>query len=97
VSVPEDRKTEDPEARIKRMKMRAMRRGIKEMDLILSSYAEAHLAQMDPGALDGFDALLSENDQEIFDWILGRAEPPRRYADMIADIADFAQSGLGSG
>ena len=34
------------EARIKRLRMRSMRRGIKEMDLILVAYAEARLVAM---------------------------------------------------
>ena len=32
--------------KIKRLKMRSMRRGIKEMDLILSHFAQATLDQM---------------------------------------------------
>ena len=32
--------------KIKRLKMRSMRRGIKEMDLILSHFAQAALDQM---------------------------------------------------
>jgi antitoxin CptB len=39
---------EDAAARIKRMRMRAWRRGIKEMDLILGPYADERLAAMPP-------------------------------------------------
>jgi antitoxin CptB len=42
--------------RLKRMHMRSMRRGIKEMDLILSAFAAEHLAKMDAGSLDDYDA-----------------------------------------
>ncbi|MBT4243838.1 MAG: succinate dehydrogenase assembly factor 2, partial [Planktomarina temperata] len=34
------------EHRVKRLKMRSMRRGIKEMDLILSAFANSHLEKM---------------------------------------------------
>ena len=43
---------ESHEDRLKRLKMRSMRRGIKEMDLILTAYADANLAKMSPAALD---------------------------------------------
>ena len=39
--------TETFEHRLKRLKMRSMRRGIKEMDLILSAFADARLGKVD--------------------------------------------------
>ncbi len=51
---------ETPENRLKRLKMRSMRRGIKEMDLILSAFADANLARMDEAGLSLYDALLRE-------------------------------------
>ncbi|WP_172296618.1 succinate dehydrogenase assembly factor 2 [Pseudoruegeria sp. HB172150] len=82
---------ETPEARLKRMRMRAGRRGIKEMDLILGGYAEARLAAMDAEALDLFDALLWENDHDLYAWVTGKAAVPDSYAGLIGDIA--VQSG----
>ena len=57
--------TETHEIRLKRLAMRSMRRGIKEMDLILSRYAEERLPQMSTAELDRYEALLSENDQDL--------------------------------
>ena len=51
------------EHRVKRLKMRSMRRGIKEMDLILSAFADSHLEKMTEADLTLYDAMLSENDQ----------------------------------
>lgn len=73
------------------MKMRAMRRGIKEMDLILSTYADRNLTLMDPEGLDRFDALLHENDQDLYQWVTGQALPPAPFADLISDIAQTFQ------
>lgn len=67
---------EPREARLKRMKMRSMRRGIKEMDLILMRFAEARLDAMDEAALDAYDGLLNENDQDLYQWVSGQAVPP---------------------
>ena len=51
------------EHKVKRLHMRSMRRGIKEMDLILPSYAATRLATMDDAALSLYDDMLSENDR----------------------------------
>ena len=83
--------TEKPDARLKRLKMRSMRRGIKEMDIILSRYADAHLAGMDAPALDLYEALLNENDQDLYQWVTGQASPPEPLAELIADIAQTFQ------
>ena len=42
---------ETPETRIKRLRMRSMRRGIKEMDIILMRYADRRLADLAPTIL----------------------------------------------
>ena len=47
---------EPREQRLRRLKMRANRRGIKEMDIILGRYAGVRLAHLDMSALDLFDA-----------------------------------------
>ncbi|MEX0350231.1 MAG: succinate dehydrogenase assembly factor 2 [Paracoccaceae bacterium] len=77
--------------RLKRLKMRSMRRGIKEMDLILSAYAEANLARLDAAALDVYDRLLHENDQDLYQWVTGQANVPAPYGEMIAEISQTFQ------
>ena len=52
--------------RIKRLKMRSMRRGIKEMDLILSHFAEIALERMTEEELVNYDLLLAENDHDLY-------------------------------
>lgn len=79
--------TETHETRIKRLKMRSMRRGIKEMDIILSAYFEDRLGAMDATDLDLYEALLQENDQDLYQWVTGRADPPVQFGLMISEIA----------
>lgn len=83
--------TETREVRIKRMQMRSMRRGIKEMDLILSAYAARNLEKMDAAGLDLYDAILHENDQDLYQWVTGQVQPPGVFADLISDIAQTFQ------
>ena len=83
--------------RLKRMRMRAWRRGTKEMDLVLGPYAEAHLATMSPERLDLYDALLGENDQDLLPWVLGQTPAPERFSVLITDIGAFARARLQPG
>lgn len=77
---------EQRETREKRLAMRSMRRGIKEMDLILSAYAQSSLAQMDGATLDLYELLLDESDHDLYAWVSTQAEAPVKYANLISDI-----------
>lgn len=81
---------EPRDIRIKRLAMRSARRGIKEMDVILGRYAAARLAGMDDAALEGYDALLVENDQDLYQWVTGQVAPPPEHAGLVGDIARVA-------
>ena len=83
--------TESPQARVKRLKMRSMRRGIKEMDLILQAYAERNLDAMDEAGLTLYDALLQENDQDLYQWVTGQSAVPEVYQSLVEDIAQTFQ------
>lgn len=80
------------EVQIKRLAMRSMRRGIKEMDLILSAYASDRLPQMDADALALYESLLSENDQDLYQWVTGQGTVPSRFAPLIRDIAQHTNA-----
>lgn len=83
--------SETRETRIRRMRMRSMRRGIREMDLILSAFSDARLERMDGAELDLYDALLHENDQDLYQWVTGQVPAPERYGDLVGDIAQALQ------
>jgi antitoxin CptB len=75
-----------PETRLRRLVMRSMRRGIKEMDVILSRFAETRLAGLDAVMLDRYDALLRENDHDLYYWVSGVQEPPENFAPIVSEI-----------
>ena len=56
------------------------------MDLILTAYADACLAEMLPDALDLYDTFLGENDHDLYQWVTGQAAAPDRYGALVADI-----------
>lgn len=74
------------EHRIKRLKMRSMRRGIKEMDVILQPFAERNLDGMDDALLTLYDTMLNENDHDLYQWVSGQVAPPEQYATMIERV-----------
>ena len=84
---------ESPESRLKRLQMRSMRRGPKEMDIILMRYADARLAQMDDGQLVIYDELLSENDQDLYQWVTGQVPAPEKFSALVDEIARVATRG----
>ena len=67
------------ETRRKRLLFRSWHRGTREVDLLLGSFADKHLAAMTAGQLDRYEALLGESDATLYDWISGRAPPPPEW------------------
>lgn len=78
------------EARLKKLRMRSWRRGMKEMDLILGPYAEAELAGFSADALDAYEQMLEENDQDLYLWVTGATPCPDALQPMIERISDAA-------
>ena len=79
--------SEPHETRRKRLRMRSMRRGIREMDLILSAFADAELDRMSDEELQVYDRLLNENDQDLYAWVTGQTPAPEPFTDLIARVA----------
>ncbi|MGR3433798.1 MAG: succinate dehydrogenase assembly factor 2 [Shimia sp.] len=81
---------EDRETRLRRLHMRSIRRGIKEMDLILGGFSTRGLDRLSPEEVDLYEALLAENDHDLYAWASGARPAPDRYAALIDRIsADF--------
>ena len=93
-SIPREggRPGEERATRIRRLGLRASRRGIKEMDVILGPWASENLAALTAADLDRFEALLGENDQDLYRWVTGQAPPPPDLAPLLARIAADAEA-----
>lgn len=78
---------ERPEHRLKRLHMRSIRRGIKEMDIILGGFAAQHLPDLGAAQLDEYELLLEENDHDLYLWVSGQLPTPAKYLDLITRIA----------
>jgi antitoxin CptB len=81
--------TED--VRVKRLRIRSWRRGIKEMDLILGAFCDEELATLSEDEISLYETLLSENDHDLYQWVTGAASPPPGFAALIGRIAAHAR------
>jgi len=67
------------DARLRKLKFRASRRGFREADLIIGLFAQAEVDAMSAEDLDAFEILLEQPDQFLYGWIIGREPPPPAF------------------
>jgi antitoxin CptB len=65
------------------------------MDLILGPYADAHLGSLGPAALDDYEALLGENDQDLYPWMSGSAACPARHEGTVGQVRAYLAARAG--
>ncbi|WP_337185308.1 succinate dehydrogenase assembly factor 2 [Phenylobacterium sp.] len=75
--------TTEDDARLKKLKLRAWRRGFREADLILGPFADRHVPTFGAAELDWFEALLEQPDQDLYDWILERKATPAEFDGVL--------------
>jgi len=64
----------------------ATRRGMLELDLILSPFLEEHFDDLEDSDKALFEQLLEEQDQDMFNWFIHRMEPEEAHLKKIVDI-----------
>jgi antitoxin CptB len=65
--------------RRRRILFRAWRRGVREMDLVMGRFADAHLPTMNEDELAEFERLLDVPDPQALAWIAGGEDPPSEF------------------
>ncbi|MBM3556610.1 MAG: succinate dehydrogenase assembly factor 2 [Alphaproteobacteria bacterium] len=78
----------------RRLRYRSWHRGCKETDLVFGPFADAHLGGFGVGELAAYEALLEENDNDLWDWVSGRVEAPGRvHSKVWSAVLAFARTG----
>ena len=78
------------ETRRKRLLYRSVYRGNKENDILLGQFARAHIAEFDAAELDQYESLLSAGDNDIYDWVAGKAVvPPEADSPVLRKLLAF--------
>lgn len=71
------------DARRRKVKFRAWRRGFREMDLLMGSFADAHLEGMSDDDVAEFERLLSTPDWEVYAWLVGQKQVPSNFQSSL--------------
>jgi len=66
----------DRPVRLKRLRMRAWRRGMKEMDIILGTFVDTEGPSLSDDELDALETLMDRQDQQLFRWISSASATP---------------------
>jgi antitoxin CptB len=84
------RTSADLDPRRRRILYRCWHRGIREMDLVFGSFAEAEIADLSDLELDEFEAIMDEEDHDLHAWITGaRPLPENMKTPLFARLAAY--------
>ena len=71
---------------IKRLQYQSYHRGCKETDLYLGEFAKKYLGSFSDEELADFEAILLEEDWEIYAWLTGSKELPEKYNTKVGKL-----------
>ena len=78
------------ETKRKRLLYRSVYRGNKENDVVLGQFARAHIAEFNLEELEQYERLLSAPDNDIYDWVSGKAAvPPEADTPVLRKLLAF--------
>jgi len=85
-----ERSSEGLDERRRKLLFRAWRRGVREMDLIVGRFADAHIESFDESGLDDFERLIEAPNAELYAWVVGAASVPANYdTAVLAELRAF--------
>jgi antitoxin CptB len=73
----------DETNRRQRLRFRSWHRGTREMDLLMGSFADAHIATFAPENLARYEAILELADPDLYSWITGAAPVPPEHDNEV--------------
>jgi len=84
------RSSDGLDPRRRRLLFRSWHRGIREADLIMGRFADAHIGDLNEAELDQYEHLLEAQEQDLLSWIVGQAEiPPDHDTPMFRRVREF--------
>jgi antitoxin CptB len=94
VSTGTNLSSEGLDARRRRLLFRCWHRGMREMDLVLGRFADAHLASLNDGDLGQLERWLDVPDQQIFAWVNGMEPTPAEFnTALFRRLGEFHSKG----
>lgn len=78
------------EKKRKRLIFRSWHRGIREMDLIMGSFADKFVPEFTSEELDRYEEVLQNSDLDVYDWVCGRKEvPANKNSDIVEKLLKY--------
>lgn len=75
------------ETRLKRLRYQSWHRGCKETDVLLGNFCDHNIQKLNDVELALFEALLEEDDYDIWQWVGHNVTPSRpEYAPLIEQL-----------
>ena len=84
------------DTRLKKIRLRAWRRGFREADLLLGPFADYYCPRFSDAQLDALEALMDETDHDIYEWFLGREPTPAKFDNEIMTLLKAFDPSLGA-
>jgi antitoxin CptB len=80
----------DDDMRRRRIRVRAWRRGMREMDILMGRFVDARIEALPAAALAELEALLDLPDDAVYRWLSGAEQPPAEHdTPLLRQIIDF--------
>ena len=78
------------DARRRRLLFRSWHRGIREMDLIMGRFADAHIGTLGDAELDEYERLIEMPDPDLLNWVTGASPTPSSHdTALFRRLRDF--------
>ncbi|WP_251357936.1 succinate dehydrogenase assembly factor 2 [Kangiella sp. TOML190] len=69
----------------------ASRRGMLELDVILTPYLEQHYAAMSASEIKLFSDYLQQDDPDLYAWLMGFETAKSEFSELTAKIRQFIE------
>ncbi len=73
----------DLETYKKKIIYKASHRGSKEMDILLGNFINKYIELFNENELNLFNSILDTDDDNIYQWILGKKEIPNEHSNRV--------------
>ncbi|MCC2098932.1 MAG: succinate dehydrogenase assembly factor 2 [Hyphomicrobiales bacterium] len=78
------------EIRQRKLLFRSWHRGLRELDLVLGTFADAVVGDLTEEEVEQYERLLEIPDTDLLSWIMGdRAMPAEHYSPLFERIVTF--------
>jgi antitoxin CptB len=87
------RSSEGLDPRRRKLLFRSWHRGMREMDLILGSFADARIDALTEAEIDQYERLLDIPDTDLLRWITGEREAPvSAETEILGTVLSFRRT-----